>query len=326
MRKIIYLTFIIVFFSCNKNNNEKIILTSGLGMDPDALRFGIEVRKDSVFYCEEIPNQKGEYNYYKSHFNSNDFLNLKNELESSFKEEVILHDIVDAKPYQLNLNLNKNNKTILFHNSFLNNKQMKAIDAIIELKKLNFDCSEFHKFPMELLNEKLPEPPVLIQKDEKKFVFDKILTSKMAEKNYELPLQYNNIMLFGKCKDDKIGLVYMSELRGIHKFKYKNLEFSAFLEKALNQEIDISYEDKIDCFEIDKTVSLLYKENSFDKFLDIIGDKIDTTTYSLKIDPNKKEINSILYFCFLNNYLASFDDYIGFFYIRKSSLLYTETK
>lgn len=58
MRKIISLLILTTLLGCNKNNNEKIVLTCGLAMNPDELRYGIEVNQDKVFYCEEIPNRK----------------------------------------------------------------------------------------------------------------------------------------------------------------------------------------------------------------------------------------------------------------------------
>lgn len=144
---------------CNKNNDEKIVLTCGLGMNPDELRFGIEINQNKVFYCEEIPNEKGKYNYYQSDFNSEEFLKLKRELQLSFKQKVVLHDIVDATPYQLDIDFKDDKRTINFYYAFLNEKQAAVVNTITDLKKLKFQPIKFHEFPMVLLNEKLPEPP-----------------------------------------------------------------------------------------------------------------------------------------------------------------------
>lgn len=159
MRKIISFVIVMTLLGCNKNSDEKIVLTCGLGMNPYAQRFGIEINQDKIFYCEEIPNEKRKYNYYQSDFNSEEFLKLKEELKLSFKQEVILHNIVDAKPYQLDVNFNDDTKTIKFYYAFLNEKQKAVIDTILKLKKLKFQPIDFHDFPMALLNEKLPKPP-----------------------------------------------------------------------------------------------------------------------------------------------------------------------
>jgi hypothetical protein len=144
---------------CNANNEEKIVLTCGLGMNPDALRFGIEINQDKIFYCEEIPNKKGKYNYYQSDFNSEEFLKLKQELQLSFKQEVVLHNIDDAEQYQLNIDYKDDERIIKFYYPFLNEKQATVVNTITDLKKLKFQHIKFHKFPMVLLNEKLPQPP-----------------------------------------------------------------------------------------------------------------------------------------------------------------------
>lgn len=99
---------------CGKSS-EKIVLTCGLGMNPNASRFGLEIQQNKIFYCEEIPNQKGKYNYYISSINSEKFLTLKNQIKSAFEEKVLLHDIVDARPYQLDLAFNNDTKTVKFY-------------------------------------------------------------------------------------------------------------------------------------------------------------------------------------------------------------------
>lgn len=159
MKKYFFVLIVLILSSCNKINDEKIVLTCGLGMNPDALRFGIEINKDKVFYCEEIPSKKGKYNYYQSDFNSEEFLKLKQELQLSFKQEVVLHNIVDANQYQLDIDFKDDKRIVKFYYAFLNKKQATVVNTITDLKKLKFQHIKFHKFPMVLLNQKLPEPP-----------------------------------------------------------------------------------------------------------------------------------------------------------------------
>jgi hypothetical protein len=159
MRIILSFVIILTLLGCNLNNDEKIVLTCGLGMDPDGLRFGIEINQDKVFYCEEIPNKEGKYNYYQSDFNSEEFLKLKQKLQLSFKQKVVLHDIVDATPYQLDIDFKDDKRVIKFYYAFLNERQIAVLNAITDLKRLKFKPIKFHEFPKVLLNEKLPPPP-----------------------------------------------------------------------------------------------------------------------------------------------------------------------
>lgn len=79
-------------------------------------------------------------------------------MQVSFKQKVILHDIVDAKPYQLDVNLNGDKRTIQFYYAFLNDKQIEVVNRIIKLKELKFKKIKYHKFPQQLLTERLPKP------------------------------------------------------------------------------------------------------------------------------------------------------------------------
>ena len=99
-----------VFFSCNKKDNESIVLTSGLSMNPNELRFGIEIKNDTVYYCEEIVNSSAKYNYYKSKIDSSIFLNLRNEVKEEFKTPIVNKSIVDATPFQLNISFDGKKK------------------------------------------------------------------------------------------------------------------------------------------------------------------------------------------------------------------------
>lgn len=153
--------------------------------------------------------------------------------------------------------------------------------------------------------------------------FDKKLISKMSNEDISsgLPSRYGSISLFAKCGDNKIALTSIKELRTIHSLKYNNIEFSDFLSKALNQKLNISYNDKIVCLNLDKHIDTYYKKNDFQKFLNSYTERINTNLI-LKSSLTEEEINTISYYLFINNYLVSHDDYIGKYYIRKTTAYY----
>jgi hypothetical protein len=156
------IVFLSIFFiGCNQNlDNDKIILTTGLGMNPDLPRFGVLVKDNMIYYCEEIITNKGNYNYYETKSDSDIFLDLKNKIDENFKSEIIFKPIVDAEPFQLNVYFGEEKKVMKFYLTFLNKSQIKVINDIVALKKLKFKKINYYDFPKELLTERLPKPPV----------------------------------------------------------------------------------------------------------------------------------------------------------------------
>lgn len=159
MKKIIFF-IALIFISCDNGNNDKIVLTNGISMNPAEPRFGIEIKKDTLYYCEEIINNKGNYNYYKSKIDSKIFLDLRNDIENEFEENIENKSIEDATPFELYTCFDNNIKKNKFYFSFLNKNQIKVIKTIIKLKEIKMEKIDYHHFPYELLTEKLPEPPL----------------------------------------------------------------------------------------------------------------------------------------------------------------------
>jgi len=161
MRKLFILLGLIVI-SCNtENNKEKIILTTGISMNPDEPRIGIEINKDSLYYCEEINSKKGHYRYYKAKINSEVFFSLKQDIQNNFKEVFKDDEIADSTPYQLNIKFDSNSNNFKFYLNNLNSMQLKIIKRIKNVKGDKLVKIKDHDFPKELLLEKLPEPPLI---------------------------------------------------------------------------------------------------------------------------------------------------------------------
>ena len=152
--------------------------------------------------------------------------------------------------------------------------------------------------------------------------FDENLINKISDENKELPSQFSSNIFFGKCSNNKIAEVYIQDLKAINKFKFPTLSYKDFLQKALNQKIAIDYEDKIKCFDLDTQIRLSYKSNDFNTFLNQYTEKVEGKKLLLKKSINEKQLNSVLYYFFLNNYLSSYDDYIDRYYIIKTSGFY----
>ncbi len=162
-------------------------------------------------------------------------------------------------------------------------------------------------------------------KDNKGSAFDEKVVEKIAQESTEYPSEFSSIPFFGKCSNNQIGLVYLQDLRAIHTLKYKQLNFLEFLNKSLNQEITIDYLDKIKCFDLDKSVTLLYESNDFYTFLNLYTVKTKSNRTALKKEIKTNQIETVIYYLFVNNYLTSYDDYIGKYYVDKTSLFYKKS-
>lgn len=152
----------------------------------------------------------------------------------------------------------------------------------------------------------------------KAFEFNEKLINKISNENLELPSSSNSIILFCRCKEKKIALTYVQELRGIYKYKYNKMKFYEFLSDALNQKIDINYEDKIECFDININVKNIYESSNFKEYINLYCDKYDGETYRLKKSISNDELKTVLYYFFMNNYLTTFDDYAGYYFLNSN--------
>jgi hypothetical protein len=145
--------------------------------------------------------------------------------------------------------------------------------------------------------------------------FNKKLIEKISKENSALPSRYNSIILFIKSKENKVAKTNVQELKGLHKFEYNKMKFSDFLSDALNQKISIDCQG-VNFFGLNKEVVHLYKNNDFNTFLSFYSEKVigsNRLIFKNKVEEN--QINTVFYFLFLNNYLVSFDDISGMYFI-----------
>jgi hypothetical protein len=161
--------------------------------------------------------------------------------------------------------------------------------------------------------------------ENKKSIFDEKVIEKIALENTEYPSAFSSTPFFGKCSSNQVCLVYVQDLRAIHALKYKQIDFLEFLKKSLNQEITIDYQDKIECFDLDKNVTLFYQGNDFNSFLNLYTKKTKSNRLALKKGIKSDQLETVIYYLFLNNYLTSYDDHLGKYYVDKTSLFYKKT-
>ncbi len=162
MNKLLYiLSAAIVVVSCNNHyqNNDSVVFTTNFSMDPSEPRFGIEIKSDTIFYCEEIIGNKGNYNYYYCNYDKDKIKSIHQEVLKQFSVGYKKNEISDGMLCQLNIVNGEDSSKYVFFESNLNVGQRKIINNIIILKNCNLKNMEYHSFPEEMLKDKLPEPP-----------------------------------------------------------------------------------------------------------------------------------------------------------------------
>lgn len=156
----------------------------------------------------------------------------------------------------------------------------------------------------------------------KNISFDEELIKRMSIEDFGLPSQYTTLILFAKCENSKVVETNIQQLRAIYKKDYNNMKFKDYLSQVLNQDLEINGLKKTECFLLDNEIAELYNNNSFENFLLKFCEKSGSESYILKKNISEEKRRAFFYYCFINNYMPMFDDYIGYYDLHKSSTLY----
>lgn len=154
--------------------------------------------------------------------------------------------------------------------------------------------------------------------------FDENLVKAISIEKTDLPSKFSSIPLFCRCSNSEVAEVYINELRYLYKNESDNLDFERFLNQILNQKIKIKT-TKIKCFKLNTKVVNSYKKNEFKVFFNLYTEKLGSGRVVLKSKIKDEELNSVLYYLFLNNYLSSYDDNIDKHFIRTTKFYYTDS-
>ncbi|WP_417356908.1 hypothetical protein [Flavobacterium sp.] len=153
--------------------------------------------------------------------------------------------------------------------------------------------------------------------------FDNKLIKRMTYEvvTTDVPSQFIGIDFYVKCENGDVAQVGVNLLRYIYKESKTEISYEEFLKRALNQEESFAESEYINCFSLDKRITEQYYSQGFKSLLDIYFEKSNNGLRLTK-DLPENELKTLSYYCFLNNYMLDFDDYIGFYYIYKTSDLY----
>gem|GEM_PF-334974 len=156
----------------------------------------------------------------------------------------------------------------------------------------------------------------------KKITIDENLIQIISENSIyssEIPPSYAFSIFFVRGDNGKIIKLDPRELEEIYYEDYSSRDYKKFVRKALNQELIIEIKNKGQAFELSKDIRNSYLSDSFTDFMKLYCEINSSGKYILKNDIPENQICSVLYYAFINNYLASFDDFLGVFYISDVS-------
>lgn len=134
-----------------------------------------------------------------------------------------------------------------------------------------------------------------------------------------LPSHYNFINLYARCSEKQVTVIRLTSLMRLYDQSSKSVTFYEFIEKILNQQRVLDNPKETSCFDLVDSVTGEYERLSFDEFIDLYFSKSLSDQYILKQNVDPKTIDTIAYYCFINNYLIEFDCYIGLYHLYKIS-------
>jgi hypothetical protein len=131
-------------------------------------------------------------------------------------------------------------------------------------------------------------------------------------------LQVESNVFFCKCQDNLIVRLTLNQLRELFRNSTSFNNFEKYLVATLNQRIKIDCKDIDNTFELDPIIKTHYEKMGIDHLLKSFCTQSGNDTYYLSPKMPQNQLNTILYYCFINNYLIGEDDYLGAYVILKS--------
>jgi len=155
------------------------------------------------------------------------------------------------------------------------------------------------------------------------YQFDEKIIERVGTESVNFPSFFSSSLFFVKCTSNQIGVLQIQELREIYRNEYYDLEYMEFISLSLNQALDFNDKD-INCFDVTPDIENVYRKGGIKSIIEKYCVTVDDQTFKIREGLIRTEINSILYYLFINNYLNFFDDVRGNYYIKSSDSLKRE--
>jgi hypothetical protein len=158
-------------------------------------------------------------------------------------------------------------------------------------------------------------------KDDKRFI--ELLASEyplqVIEEGNILPSKYNGYILYIKYNNKQAVKTNVNALIRLYDKSYKSKRFRDFLEQVFNQKIKLNESEEFIYFHLNNRITNDYENLGYENFKHLYFlPTSDIEEFDLKPNIKPDELDTIFYYCFINNYLYSGGEY-GPFSIRKFS-------
>lgn len=151
------------------------------------------------------------------------------------------------------------------------------------------------------------------------------IIKQLSEGDFKIPSAHGFALLFVSSKKNEKGHTNVNVLHEIFLKYYatKYSDFKSFLSDVLNQKRSFSQErlDEwgVGRFELNNGVEDKYNQLSMSGFIKEYFDLADDKSKFVVKSKYSEEVYSILYYCFINNYKITLDDFRGKYFISKSN-------
>jgi len=138
--------------------------------------------------------------------------------------------------------------------------------------------------------------------------------TKIGNLNLETPPIYPTFLLFGLCDSN---FIFVTNLYELHKYfisNKTNQSFEDFLKVILDKR-KANCIDEFEHIQINESIKKEYERIGGSNLLQKYCKELESGDYRLKAGTNKSNIHTLLYYFYLNNYLATFDDYSGNYFL-----------
>jgi len=150
-----------------------------------------------------------------------------------------------------------------------------------------------------------------------KIHFNQNFINSISEEDKNYPSRFFNLIFFCKCQNEEILFLNIDDIKEIYLKEFKDMEYKTFLTKLFNQRIKIHCAGQKTRFKINEIVKNNYLKLRTEDFVSFYCEKKRDNLFWLKTNFPEDQKNTVLYFLFINNYLANVDDYKGVAVIKK---------
>jgi hypothetical protein len=137
----------------------------------------------------------------------------------------------------------------------------------------------------------------------------------ISQENQNLQIEFD--VFFCKCQDNQIVRLTLNQIRSLYKTSTSYDNFRMYITAVLNQRLKIDCNSFDSTFELDPIIKDQYEKKGLDYLLKSFCIQSENDRYFLNPKISKNQLNTVLYYFFINNYISVEDDYLGTYGIIK---------